>query len=325
MIVLSEQEVAALLPMQEAIEVVDQTMRAVSRGGAELPLRFAMPVGGGNFMGVMPGALAAPACYGIKLVSLFPGNPARGLSSHRGAILLFEAETGGAVAMMDAGLLTAIRTAAASAVATRALARADAAQLALIGHGEQAWHHLAAMAAVRPLRAVSVAGRDGARAQAFAERAKQAFPALSFTHGTSVEEAVAGADIICTVTAAPRPILQGAWLREGAHLNVVGASMADKREVDDAVVARSAVWVDYLPSALAQAGEIVDMIKAGRLQESELMGEIGALLNGDIPGREDGGQITLYRSLGVAAQDLACAWHVLGRARASGAGQEVAL
>ena len=298
-------------------------MREVSRGGAELPLRFAMPVGAGNFMGVMPGALATPACYGIKLVSLFPGNPARGLSSHRGAIVLFEAETGGAVAMMDAGLLTAIRTAAASAVATRALARKDAAHLALIGYGEQAWHHLAAMAEVRDLREVSVTGRSDTRARDFAERAKRAFPALSFTHGTSVKEAVSVADIICTVTAAPRPILQGAWLREGAHLNVVGASMADKREVDDAVVARGAIWVDYLPSALAQAGEIVDMIKAGRLHESDLMGEIGALLNGEIPGRNEAHQITLYRSLGVAAQDLACAWHVLQRARASGAGQEV--
>jgi len=325
MIVLSEQDVETLLPMQEAIDLLRGTMREVARGAAELPLRFAVPVGGENLMGVMPGALSDPACFGVKLVSLFPGNPARGLSSHRGAIVLFEAETGGAVAMMDAGLLTAIRTAAASAVATDALARKDAETLALIGYGEQAWHHLHAICGVRPIQRVYVAGRDAARAQAFGARAAQAFPALRITTGNDVEKSVTDADIICTVTASPKPVLQGAWLANGAHVNVVGASHAHAREVDDAVLERGTVWVDYLPSALNQAGEIVDMIATGRLQKADLMGEIGALLEGTIPGRQDAAQITIYRSLGVAAQDLACAWHVVERARTQGYGQRVAL
>lgn len=323
MIVLGHDDVAALLPMQEAIEVVAEAMRGVSDRTAELPLRSVVPVGGDNRMGVMPGAIADPACFGVKLVSLFPGNPARGLSSHRGAIVLFEPETGGAVAMMDAGLLTAIRTAAASAVATRALAREDATCLALIGYGEQAEHHLEAMCAVRPVTRVAVAGRSVDKATAFVEHAAASHPDIAFTSGTDPQAAIEGADIVCTVTAAPGPIVSGDWVRAGCHVNVVGASIPSMREVDDRMVERGAIWVDYLPSTLAQAGEIVEMIAAGRFSEGEIKGEIGALLRGRIAGRTDADQITIYRSLGVAAQDLAAAHHVLSRARTEGRGQLV--
>ena len=303
MIVLTHDDVAALLPMNEALAVGDRT----------------------NRMGVMPGALADPACFGVKLVSLFPGNPARGLSSHRGAFLLFEAETGGAVAMMDAGLLTAIRTAAASAVATRALARPDAATLALIGYGEQAEHHLDAMLAVRPIRRVLVAGRSAQKAQAFCAHARARHPALAMEGGDDIRAAVAAADIVCTVTASPVPVLAGAWLPEGCHVNVVGSSVPSMREVDDGFVERAAIWVDYLPSTLAQAGEVVDMIAAGRFSADRLRGEIGALLDGRIAGRDGPAAITAYRSLGIAAQDLAAARHVLERATAEGRGQRVTL
>ncbi|MDF1718774.1 MAG: ornithine cyclodeaminase family protein [Antarcticimicrobium sp.] len=323
MIVLTHDDVAALLPMIEAIEVVAGVMKGVSTRTAELPLRSVVPVGGDNRMGVMPGAIADPACFGVKLISLFPGNPARGLSSHRGAIVLFEAETGGAVAMMDASLLTAIRTAAASAVATRALARENAESLALIGYGEQAEHHLTAIMAVRPIKRVAVAGRSAEKAAGFAARAAADFPDVSFTSGTDLQAAVEQADITCTVTAAPTPIVMGDWVQPGAHVNVVGSSIPSMREVDDRMVTRAAIWVDYLPSTLAQAGEIVEMIAAGNLAESDLRGEIGALLSGEIAGRASDDQITLYRSLGVAAQDLAAAHHVLTRARAEGRGQPV--
>ncbi|SEO17546.1 ornithine cyclodeaminase [Salinihabitans flavidus] len=325
MIVLTHEDVARLLPMTEAIEVIDRVMRQVSDGGAELPLRSVVPVGGANRMGVMPGSIGDPACYGVKLVSLFPGNPEKGLSSHRGAIVLFEAETGGAVAMMDAGLLTAVRTAAASAVATRALAREEASRLAILGYGEQAEHHLDAMMAVRPVTHLHVAGRSAGKAEAFALRAQALYPGLSVAHGDDCRAAVEGTDLICTVTASPTPILMGDWVPEGAHLNIVGSSIPSMREVDDALVERASVWVDYMPSTLAQAGEIVEMIAAGKLSAGDLMGEIGAHLLGRVPGRGDTGQITAYRSLGVAAQDLAAAHHVLGRAEAEGAGQAVTL
>lgn len=320
--ILTNADVAALLPMAQAIEVVDRVMRSVSRGEAQLPLRHVVPVGGPNLMGVMSGALADPPCYGVKLVSLFPGNPAKGLSGHRGAVVLFEAETGGAVAMMDAGLLTAIRTAAASAVATRALARPESARLTLVGTGEQAEHHLTAMLEVRPIGAVHVVGRRAEKAAEFAARAARHHPELAVTHGTDVEAGVRGADIVCTVTNAATPVLRGAWLEPGQHLNVVGASVASKREVDDAVIPRCEVFTDYRPSLLAQAGEVVEGLKAGLFAEGHLRGEIGTHLNGG-PGRSGPEAITLYRSLGITAQDLAAARHILTRAEAEGRGQVV--
>ena len=323
MIVLSNDDIAALLPMAEAIEVIDAVMRGVSRGGAEMPLRNVVPVGGRNMMGVMPGALRGPDCYGVKLVSLFPDNPARGLSGHRGAMVLFEAETGGAVAMMDAGLLTALRTAAASAVATRALARTDAQRLAIIGTGEQAVHHLEAMLCVRPIRCVHVAGRDADKAADFARRARQRHPQLAIDSGTDVRTAVAGADIVCTVTNAATPVLHGRWLEDGMHLNIVGASIPAKREIDDDAVLKARIFVDYRPSALAQAGELVEMIAAGRIAETALQAEIGAVLEGDAGGRATPREVTLYRSLGVVAQDLAAAQHALARAESEGRGQRV--
>lgn len=325
MIVLSRSHVEALLPMRAAIGVVADTMKVVSRGGATLPLRNVIPVGNGNMMGIMPGAMGDPACYGIKLVSLFPDNPAKGLSSHRGAVILFEAETGGAVAIMDADLLTAIRTAAASAVATDALARKNAAALALIGYGEQAQHHLDSICAIRPIRSLRVAGRSKEKAGEFAAKATSGHPEIEAVAGNDVEAAVSGADIVCTVTASPTPILKGAWLEPGMHLNIVGSSVPTMREIDDDAVMRSSVWVDYLPSTLAQAGEIVEMIREGKITENYLKGEIGKVLTGELPGRRDAEQITMYRSLGIAAQDLAVAHYLVARAREEGIGQTVTL
>ncbi|MFN3955137.1 MAG: ornithine cyclodeaminase family protein [Pararhodobacter sp.] len=323
--ILSEADVAALLPIDEAIEVIDTAMRTVSAGRAELPLRHVVPVGGANMMGVMSGALGEPHCYGVKLVSLFPGNPARGLSGHRGAVVLFEAETGAAVAMMDAGLLTAIRTAAASAVATRALAPDDACRLALIGTGEQARYHLGAICSVRPIGAVHIVGRRAEAAAAFAEAAARAHPDLAVTHGSDVRSGIRGADIVCTLTNAAAPVLMGDWLEPGQHLNVVGASVPSRREIDDAAVLRAALFTDYRPSCLAQAGEVVAMLAAGTINAEHLRAEIGTVLRGEACGRRSPDEITLYRSLGIVAQDLAVAWHVLRRAEAEERGQLASL
>ena len=325
MIVLSHSDVEALLSMKDAIAVIAGVMPQVSAGKAELPLRSVIPVGGANRMGIMPGALAEAGCYGIKLVSLFPGNPARGLSSHRGAMVLFEAETGEATAMMDASLLTAVRTAAASGVATRALARPNCETLAIVGYGEQAEHHLDAMAEVRPIRRVTVAGRSADKAAAFCERAASRHAGLTFSSTTDIEAAVRDADLVCTVTASPVPVLKGDWLAPGCHVNVVGSSIPSMREVDDRFVERASIWVDYLPSTLAQAGEIVDMIAAGRFSADAIRAEIGNVLAGKAPGRASSDEITAYRSLGIAAQDLAAAQFVVNRAIAQGRGQSVSL
>jgi len=321
--ILSNQDVSHLFPMKEAIDIIADTMVNVSNGTETLPLRNAIPVGAGNMMGIMPGAISDPACFGVKLVSLFPGNPALGLSSHRGAIILFEAQTGGAIAMMDAGLLTAIRTAAASGVATNILSRENARSLAIIGYGEQAEFHLDAICAVREIKQLHVAGRSADKARNFATRAAAKYPSLDITSGTDIKTAVQNTDIVCTVTASPTPILKGQWLRAGTHLNIVGSSIPSMREIDDETVLRSSVWVDYFNSAEAQAGEIVDMISAGTLSKADIKGEIGHVISGEIPGRTNDTQITLYRSLGIAAQDLAAAHHILKKAEAAGMGQDV--
>ena len=317
--ILSNADIARLMSPQDCFDVVAGAMRGVSSGQARMPLRMVVPVGGDNFMGVMPGALN-DAGFGVKLVSLFPGNPARGLSGHRGALVLFEPETGEAVAMMDAGLVTALRTAAASAVAAQALARPESRVLCVIGAGEQALHHIPALAARFDLHDIRLVVRRPDAGKALAA----ALPGLPISVTTDARAAVRGADIVVTVTNSATPVLMGDWLEPGQHLSIVGASIPTKREVDDAVVLRADVWVDYLPSALAQAGEIVDMIAAGTLSASDLQGEIGAVLSGAVPGRRDAAQITAYRSLGVIAQDLACAAWLVAQALDRGLGHEVA-
>ncbi len=322
MMVLSGSDIVALLPPQTAIEVVAQAMVATSRGEANLPLRSIIAVGGPNRMGMMPGVLQHPACHGIKLVSLFPGNPAAGQSSHQGAMVLFEPQHGAAIAVMDGGPLTALRTAAASAVATRALARADAAILAIIGAGEQARHHLDAMMAVRPITTLRIASRTAVSATEFAARARAKFPGLTVTSGTDAQAAVAGADIVCTVTNSATPVLQGAWIAPGTHLNVVGASIPSRREIDDEMVLRAQVFADFRPSIFAQAGEIVEMIQAGVITDAHIRAEIGEVLDGAATGRVEDDAITLYRSLGIAAQDIACAYHCWDQAKRTGRGVE---
>jgi ornithine cyclodeaminase/alanine dehydrogenase-like protein (mu-crystallin family) len=322
--ILGGREIKALLPMAACIELMRTTMIAVSEGRARIPLRTVLPVSNGGLLGNMPGYLAEPECFGVKLLSLFPGNPAAGLSSHLGLVLLFEPKHGLPVAMLDAAELTAIRTAAVSGLATRLLAREDAGDLAILGSGEQARSHLAAMLAVRRLRRVRVWSRTPAHAAAFAE-AQGALHGQEIETAATAEAAVAGADLICTVTGAPEPILRGDWIAPGAHLNVVGASRIAAAEVDTAAVAKSRFFVDFRGSAEHEAGELRRAIDAGAVTAAHVLGEIGEVANGTVAGRTGGADITLFKSLGVAAEDLASAHHVLQRAEAEGVGQLVEL
>jgi ornithine cyclodeaminase/alanine dehydrogenase-like protein (mu-crystallin family) len=310
--------------MAACIDLMQRTMIAVSDDRARMPLRSVLPVSAGNFMGVMPGYLAEPECFGLKLISLFPGNPAAGLSSHLGLVLLFEAEHGRPVAMLDAAEITAIRTGAVSGLATRLLARPDAGDLAILGSGEQAQSHLAAMLAVRPIRRVRVWSRSADHVVAFAAREGE-------RHGIAIEtaptarDAVTGADLICTVTASPTPILLGEWLVAGAHVNAAGASRAGAAEVDAEAVMRSRYFVDFRGSAAHEAGEYLDALKAGAVTPSHILGEIGEVAAGRVVGRRSDEDITLFKSLGVAPEDLAAAHFVLEAARAQGVGQVVNL
>jgi ornithine cyclodeaminase/alanine dehydrogenase-like protein (mu-crystallin family) len=321
--VLRGAEVRELLPMAECIELMQRTMIAVSEGRVVLPLRsiLVMP-GDRGMMGMMPGYLADPECFGVKLVSLIPRNKPPQYSSHLGLVLLFEAEHGRPVALLDAAEITAIRTAAASGLATRLLARPEAGDLALLGAGEQARSHLEAMLSVRALRRIRVWARDRDKARLFAEAAGARYRIAVETSPTA-REAVAGADIICTTTKAREPILQGDWLAPGTHLNVVGSSIAAAAEIDTAAVVKARFFVDRRESTINEGGEYLRALKSGAITADHILGEIGEVASGSKQGRSSPLDVTLYKSLGIAPQDLAAAHHILEKARAAGVGQVI--
>jgi ornithine cyclodeaminase len=275
-----------------------------------------------GMMGLMPGYLADPECFGVKLISLMPRNKPPQYSSHLGLVLLFEAEHGQPVALLDAAEITAIRTAAASGLATRLLARKEAGDLALLGAGEQARSHLEAMLCVRPLRRIRVWARDRDKARLFAE-AQGARYRIAIETSATVREAIAGADIICTTTKAREPILQGDWLTPGVHLNLVGSSIATAAEVDTAAVVKARFFVDCRNSTVNEGGEYLQALKAGAITPEHIVAEIGEVANGSKVGRSSPLEVTLYKSLGIAPQDLASAHYVLEKARAAGKGQVI--
>jgi ornithine cyclodeaminase/alanine dehydrogenase-like protein (mu-crystallin family) len=317
-LVISGAEVRRLLPMSDCIPLIESAMRTVSQGGAQLPLRIGVsPLGTQNKMMVMPGYLDEPASMGAKVLAVYPGNARRGLSSHMGVVVLFDVQDGVPLAMIDAASITGMRTAAATAVATETLSPDDACDLAIIGTGEQAAAHLHAISLVRRLRTVRVWGRSRDHARAFVEREASSVDTRIDVCET-IRDALVGADLVCTTTSSREPIVQGAWIARGAHVNLVGASTASAREVDDELVKQSSFFVDYRPSALAEAGELLGAMGADAA--NHIRGEIGEVLNGSVPGRTDEFEITVYKSLGIAAQDLATAHEVYRRAKAAGAG-----
>jgi len=271
---------------------------------------------------MMPGYLSEPECFGVKLVSLIPRNKPPQYSSHLGLVLLFEADHGQPVALLDAAQITAIRTAAASGLATRLLAREDAGDLALLGAGEQACSHLEAMLTVRSLRRGRVWARDRDKARLFAD-AEGTRHNIVVETSPSVREAIAGADIICTTTKSREPILQGDWLTPGVHLNLVGSSIAAAAEIDTAAVLKARFFVDCRNSTVNEGGEYLRALEAGAIKPEHILGEIGEVANGSKVGRRSPLDVTLYKSLGIAPQDLAAAHYVLERARAAGIGQVI--
>ena len=318
LLVISGADVRRLLPMQDCISVIDRAMREVSRGGAQLPLRIGcMPPGTQNIMAVMPGYLEDPPSMGAKVIAVYPSNAQRGLSSHMGVVVLFDPREGVPLAVIDAAAITGLRTAAATAVATKALSSEDACDLAIIGIGEQAAAHLHSISLVRKLRSVRVWGRSIEKARAFAEHESvEGLPRIEVC--ATIRDALVGADLVCTVTSSREPIVEGAWIAQGAHVNLVGASSAAAREVDDALVLRSSFFVDFRGSALAQAGELLGAMGANAAKH--IRGEIGEVLNGTVPGRTDEFEVTVYKSLGIAAQDLAAAHAIYHRAKETGVG-----
>jgi ornithine cyclodeaminase len=321
--ILNAAQVRRLMPMDACIAAARQAMALTSDGQAVQPIRTKMDVPGGKgLLGMMPGAIAEPARLGIKVVSVFPGNFGTALASHQGAMLLFDPENGTPLAMLDAGAVTAIRTGAASGVATDVLANPDAHSLGVYGYGEQAESHIEAVRRVRPVRTVRVWGRDPARAEAFAAR-------MAHETGLSVEARAdpaalaAECELICTTTAAAEPFFKGAWLRPGQHLNVVGSSVPTTAEVDVATILGARVFADFKDSALALGGDIRRAIAAGIPADRFLAGEVGEVILGRLDGRTGADDITLFKSLGMVSEDLTAAWAAYQAAEAEGVGAVV--
>jgi ornithine cyclodeaminase len=302
--IIDREEVAERLTYEVCIPVVRQAMIAFSRGETRQLLRQIIPLADGHMFGVMPGALGERDVFGAKVLSVFPENFEKGLQSHQGVVLLFDGETGMVSCIAHAGEVTAIRTGAASAVATDALARPDARRMALLGYGEQAETHARAISRVRALEAITVWGRSPERAAAFAAK-MSAELGLPVSASESAQAAVADADIICTVSSAKEPILEGRWVRPGTHLNVVGSSFAGPVEVDNDLVAHSRFIADSREGVLAQGAEFLKAKAAGVVGDDHVVGEIGQVLDGRLEGRQSAEQITVYKSLGHIVQDLA--------------------
>ncbi len=309
---IDREEVARRLTYELCIPIVRDAMIAFSRGETKQLLRSIIPLSEGRAFGVMPGAMGANATFGAKLISVFHDNFAKGIQSHQGLVILFDPETGAPVCVVDAGEITAIRTAAASAIATDVLAREDARRMAILGYGEQAATHARAIGKVRQLESIVVWGRSHDRARAFAER-MQAELGVTVASAENVEESVAHADIVCTVTAAAEPILKGAWVRPGTHLNLVGSGIAGPVEVDNDLVVRSRFIADSREGVLSQGSEFLRAKQAGLIGDDHIVAEIGQVLAGKIKGRLSAEEITVYKSLGHVVQDLASAWALYSR------------
>ena len=310
----NEAGVKELLPMGECVALMREALATFARGDAVLPLRslVRLPDGSG-LLGLMPGYLGEPKSFGLKVVSVMPGNHGTPYDSHQGVVMLFGLEHGEPLAIVDATAITAIRTAAASGAATDALAKSDAGDLAIIGSGAQARTHLEAMRAVRKLRRVRVWSRSRPNAERFARETDVEVSA-------SPEEAVRGADLICTTTASKDPVLQGAWVAPGAHVNAVGACFPASRELDADLVKRSRFYTDCRESCVNESGDFLIARKEGAIGDAHLLGELGEVLIGKVAGRTSPQDITVYESLGIALEDLASAQFIHRRAIETGAG-----
>ena len=312
--ILSAENVFDLITQNDAINIVEKTMVSVSKRKPLLPLRTVMELGQERKLGVMPGALGSEDTYGIKVLSLFPENPSKGLSSHIGLMLLFDPKTGMPTAAINADALTAVRTAAATAVATKHLAIKDATSMTIIGSGEQAEFHIKSIPLVRPIKNINVVGTTKYKAENLIGKMALIYPSILFEAHDRADKIVGNSEIICTVTSSKDPVIFGDWIQNGTHINAVGASIPIFQEIDETVLLKSKVFVDYKPSVFAQAKEIIEAIKAKTINETHIKAEIGETIEGKKAGRESQEEITLYRSMGLAAQDLACAEFILEKA-----------
>ena len=315
---LSGADVRRVLGAAECAEVMAAVLIAHARGEAFMPLRSVMLAPGApGLMGLMP-AWSASDGFGLKSICVMPANPARGLDAHQGTVTLFDGDTGEPTAIIDASAVTEIRTAAVTAVATRALARADAAVLAVLGAGVQGRSHIEALSLVRDFEEIRVFAPTRAHAEALA--------AGRVLVADSAQAAVRDADVVVCATSSKTPVIQREWLAPGAHVNAVGASTPSAREIDTATVAAAALFADSRESVTHEAGEFQLAVAEGAISGIEhVQASLGEVLAGQHPGRRDDGELTVFRSLGLAVEDLAAARFAVAGARRLGLGATVTL
>lgn len=322
--VITASQVKQLLPMADCIDAMAVAQVAASAGAMITPPRiFSHLPNGRDLLGAMPGISTSPAVYGCKVISLHPDNPRSGRPAIQGVVVLFDYKTGETIATIEAASLTAIRTAAASGLATRLLAREHVETLGVLGYGVQAETHIDAVLSVRPsIKQIVISGRS-------AEKAKQFANAQTVRAGVEV---IAGSiqqssecDVVCAVTGSRDPLIKGEWLQAGAHVNLVGAHNAAHREMDSDGIANSSVFVELMEAAMKESGDILIPISEGRISASDIKAEIGDVAAGRAPGRSTDGEITVYKSLGNVAQDLVAAELVYRRACEQQMGQQIEL
>ena len=321
--ILGHDDVIAALPPEECAGAMAAVLAAHARGEAQMPLRSMVPFeGAAGFMGLMPAWRGGEdPVFSLKSLCVMPGNPARGLDSHQGTVTLFDGAIGAPRAILDASAVTAIRTAAVSAVATRLLAREEARVLAILGGGVQGKAHLRALATVREFADVRVYSPTDAHARAVAGGGDGRARVVS-----SAEEAVRGADVVVLATSSRDPVVRRDWLAPGTHVNAVGASIPSARELDTETVAECALFCDNRESLRNEAGEYLRAVQEGAIQgEDHVRGELGEVLAGNVPGRRSDDELTVFRSLGLAVEDLAAAESAVAAARRMGIGTEVEL
>ena len=322
--IINAAEVRELLPMPQCVEVMAQAMLAVSAGAVTIPQRITMPlVEQSGQLFVMPGVASDIPVYGTKVISQHPNNPAAGLPAVQGFVALFDHATGTPTALIDGAEITAIRTAAASGLASRHLARADARTHGILGTGVQAETHIAAIAAVREIEEVLIWGRDSAKADTLA--AEHAGGSGLNIRACKDQSEVAACDIVSAVTGSPGPVIRGEWIRPGTHVNLVGAHTPKTREADSDLMAMAVVFVDLLESAMNESGDILIPIEEGKYDRGHVRGEIGRVVAGELDGRQSSEDVTVYVSLGITAQDLYAAHAVYLAAQNAGIGTTVDL
>lgn len=309
-LLVNHKEVREYLPMRECMELMSDTLKTLALGNAVNPLRWGLQLPDrSGILGMMPCYLGEPEVMGLKAVSVFPGNHETEYDSHQGSVMIFETKHGRLLAIMDASEITAIRTAAVSGVATRLLAKESASNLAILGSGVQARSHLEAMIQARKITRVRVWSRNEENAKRFM-KSESAKHDIEIEPVHTVKEAVDGADVICTTTSATEPILMGEWLAPGAHINAVGSSVKYARELDTTAVVKSRLFVDRVESTVNEAGDFLFPKKEGAIDDSHIQGEIGEILLDKIDGRKSEDEITLFKSLGLAVEDIASAYHI---------------